>query len=130
MPQLGDRQVSDHMFRVAQDAKRGGGKVFLTTPEVISDLVSWSTKYKGAYCDNCNGAGSLGLQVLVGGPYNSPPSITWSNGQEPGKPAEPRATTIDGKWYKQKTREYACPVCGGTGSADARHLQPMKEIRL
>lgn len=111
MQYLNDTAVSDKVYGEVQALKRKGGKVFLVLPELLGG--------EGAkLCTNCAGIGKIGIQVITGGPYEFVPAIQvhaikLPNGKE-DIPA--RATWIDGKWYKQKTRTHDCPVCSGTGA--------------
>ena len=128
---VNDIAVSDALYKEIKAAKGRGAKCYLTRPEILAPDESWSDEYKDATCVNCNGAGKLGFEVITGGPYVDRVSATefkgWNhklNKDDPG----PRATYIDGAWYLQKTREYTCPICHGSGSAPAGRERSAKLV--
>lgn len=105
---LAGRQVTQSMYYAAQEAKRARQRCFLITAE---ESYIENERVKSANCANCEGYGRLGLEIVVGGPFEGPPttgergegvskihlSIAWHNG-----------------WF-QVVRSYCdCPVCGST----------------
>lgn len=101
--------VSEDLYQQVVAAKNRGSKCYLIRPEVVGEAdPDWMRVAEEAFCLNCHGAGSIGFQLITGGPYNHVPSTQVNGG--------PRATFIDGKWYLQKTRESTCPVCHGNGT--------------
>ena len=110
--------VPDALVEAANTVKRKGGRVYLIRPEAYEPLLVDEGDAK-QLCDNCNGIGHLGLSVIVGGPFEAvPPS---GGGDDSAK-----ATSIDGKWYLQKTNrnKYFCPVCNGSGGFVERQAKP------
>ncbi|KPJ95387.1 MAG: hypothetical protein AMJ53_02890 [Gammaproteobacteria bacterium SG8_11] len=105
---LNNTNVPEKLFNEATSIKRQGGKVFL----VIGD----DRALKPGHCHNCNGTGAVGYQFFTGGPYDATPTIQ-NMLPSPNQPnnVSARATFHDGKWYRQKTRTFACPDCEGTG---------------
>ena len=80
-----------------RDMKLLGKRVFgIKTVGNVPNLDNFSG------CSNCDGAGKVGVQVIIGGPYNEPDN-------------RKQVTHIDGQWYKQNTILYTCPECGGSG---------------
>jgi hypothetical protein len=116
MKYVNDIAVSDDMYGKILAARQAGSKCFLTIPERLKkDDLSYHRVSE--FCVNCNAAGKIGLQVITGGPYEYVPAIEvkgWNEKLQKDDPG-PRATVIDDKWWKQKTREYTCPVCHGSG---------------
>lgn len=111
MKQLNDTKVPDDLYHRVTDLKRAGSKVFLVFGELPPDIPAWV-----AECGNCIGSGVVGIQYFTGGPYRESPPIQnlLKNPKQPNDvPA--RLTAHDGKWFKQKTKTYHCPVCQGTG---------------
>ena len=111
MKYLNDTAVPDDVYGEVAAIKRQGGKVFLVHPEMVGD--------EGIkLCKNCFGIGSIAIQVITGGPYEFVPAIQVKAIIRPDGSRETpaRATWIDGKWYKQKTRSHDCPVCSGSGA--------------
>jgi hypothetical protein len=101
--------VSEELYQQVVAAKNRGSKCYLVRPEVVGEGdPDWMHERAESFCLNCHGVGSIGFQLVVGGPYNHVPNTAIDKG--------PRATFIDGAWYLQKTRESTCPICGGTGA--------------
>jgi hypothetical protein len=114
---LNDTTVPEAMFQKVASLKRTGGKVFL----VIGD----DRALQPRHCRNCNGTGAVGMQYFTGGPFDATPTIQnkLPNANNPNDvPA--RATFVDGKWYKQKTRSWPCPPCEGTGISGGKRPEP------
>ena len=111
--------INEDLYQQVTAARDRGAKVSLTRPEVVGeDDPEWMQVRANAFCVNCHGAGSIGVQIITGGPFNHVPQtdpnskVNSKGNDDPG----PRATFIDGSWYLQKTRGSACPVCNGTGA--------------
>ena len=108
---LNNREVPEGLYNRARAVINNGGKVFLLTPGAedyygdYQKLID-ATPAGQKPCVNCDGIGKLGLQIIVGGPYDSPDNkkhIIWH----------------EGKWYVQETVLFPCPICHGSGSAPA-----------
>jgi hypothetical protein len=104
--QLTGKTVPDELFERADRIRALGGRVFVCTAEEAPP---------GA-CPNCAGAGSLVLQTVYGGPYDTAPS---THVEEKGERVR-TMTVIDGEWYKVNNLSYECPVCRGSGGSPAR----------
>lgn len=116
MNKISDRLVPDDLYRDAKAYRDRGAKVFLVVPkdDTPDDVRRPDPPVD---CQNCNGLGNLGLQVIVGGPYDFVPATEPGNGN-------PTAGTINGKWYKLLfvPKRYICPVCRGSGGYT--HIRP------
>ena len=97
--------LTSEMKAQIQSVKRRGGKIFLCIP---AD--------GGAGCTNCHGGGSLTLQTVVGGPFETPQS-----GRGEGHGNEDDSGPINiyeaERWYQVRVSGYRCPVCNGQSLA-------------
>lgn len=101
---LAGRQVARELFDAVQSAKRAGRRVTLVVlPEHGDEL-----DVPPGICTNCLGAGNIGIEVFMAGPFKSLPACpTDTNGNPILRPA-----SFNGAWW-QVARQFApCPVCG------------------
>lgn len=105
---LAGRDVSPAMLNDAYAAKKAGRRVVLVTAGSLS-------KVRGAAgdCENCEGYGQLGLEVLMAGPFQEYP------GKGRGPAGENGDTLLvavvhNGGWYTAARTMYPCPVCSKT----------------
>jgi len=97
--------LTGEMKAKIQSVKRRGGMIFLCIP---ADL--------GAGCTNCHGGGSLTLQTVVGGPFETPqPGKGEGHGNE--EESSPINIYQGARWYQVRTNGYRCPVCNGQSLA-------------
>lgn len=112
--QLAGRQVTQAMFYDAEKAKRSGRRViFVTAGE------SETTRFAGAGddCENCSGFGTMGLEVIVAGPFqNAPQGKTGTADEAPVVHFRP--AWHNGAWWQVVRSMYPCPVCN-----DSREVQ-------
>jgi hypothetical protein len=97
--QLNGVNVHEGMYLRAENEIGNGKKVFLT--EFLC-VVEAPTSAKNTHCLNCDGAGRLGLEVVVGGPYQDATDkkhVIWH----------------EGKYYAHELVVFVCPDCNGSG---------------
>lgn len=102
--QLAGREVNQAMFYEAEKAKRAGKRVI---------FVSAGTTHMGDSaddCPNCEGFGQFALEILIKGPFKTPPP--GKQGDE-GNPVHLRPAWHNGAWYLVVRDIYLCPVCTG-----------------
>ena len=99
----GSRLITDEMHNHILAIRQRGGKVFFCLPETDE----WTAMTgSGVKCSNCDGNYRFALQVVSGGPFDSP------------IPSKDIASIWQGdKWYAVKTRTYNCPVCNAETDA-------------
>lgn len=98
----------------ARAVRARGGKVFACRPFLPPPLLD--SERPPDTCQNCNGVGYVGLDIITGGPYDTPDN------------AKQHFTWIDGKYFKHEIKEYTCPVC--LGHKANRQVLQQKEISL
>ena len=97
--QLMGHNVYEGMYHRAETGIRNGKKVLFTQFQAV---VEASKPADNEYCHNCDGAGKLGLEIVIGGPYEVPSDrrhVIWH----------------DGKWYTHELVVFVCPDCSGSG---------------
>lgn len=100
---LNGTMVPDTLYNDALAVRRRGGKVFLFKMEYDNS--------DGIICTNCNGGRHLGLQTVVGGPFDTPQQ-TRGQGSGNEEDSAPVSMWHNGKWYLANVRSrYRCPVC-------------------
>lgn len=112
------------MYQAATALKQRGAKVFLTSPGALPDGYQ-----DNGLCPNCGGVGTLYLEYVTGGPFDTVPNHrtgTDDNGKKIGPNEHP--AWHDGKWYRMTMTGFPCVVCQG-GTQAARFEQPA-EIAL
>lgn len=107
---LAGRQVARELFDAAQAAKRAGRRVTLVILTEHADEMDVPL----GVCVNCVGAGQLGLEVFVAGPFRDVPGGRSGTGGAAAADAGGlvlRPAWHNGAWW-QVTRRFApCPVC-------------------
>lgn len=107
--QLAGRRVTQTMFYAAHEAKRQGQRCFLVDAE---PTLAESARPGVRDCPNCNGFGKLGLEIVVGGPFEDVPA-SGERGEGAAK-VYLSAVSHNGRWF-QVVRSYCdCPVCSLT----------------
>ncbi len=114
--QLNGYQVSQAMIDAAQSLRRQGGRVYITVPGALPAGFDDS-----GVCHNCGGVGTLYLEYITGGPYDTPPAHkpgTDNDGKRIGPSVHPSWFVEEGKWYSLTMNPFHCVVCqGGTQTA-------------
>lgn len=101
---LAGRQVARELLDAVEAAKRNGRRVTL----VILTQHGDDTDVPPGVCANCLGAGNIGIDVFMAGPFQSVPT---GKTDENGGVAL-RLAGHNGSWW-QVARQFApCPMCG------------------
>lgn len=102
--QLAGRQVTQTMFYDAEKAKRAGRRVFFVTAGGVD------VRHDSDDCRNCDGFGSLCLEVVMGGPFDSAPAGRGGDA-ETAPELHTRPAWHNGSWWSVTRQMYPCPVC-------------------
>ena len=101
---LAGRQVARGLFDAVQSAKRAGRRVTLVIlPEHGDEL-----DVPPGICTNCLGAGYIGIDIFMAGPFQSVPT---GKSDENGGGAL-RLAGFNGSWWQVARQVAPCPVCG------------------
>lgn len=106
-PMLAGRRVTPQMLADARRAKQSGRRVFLIT---AGDLPETAVGGAADLCANCNGFGSLYLEVAAAGPFKDAPTPR-GHGSEDGPALALRPTWHAGFWWLVARTHYPCPLC-------------------
>ena len=102
--QLAGHQVTQTMYYDAQQAKRENRRAFLVTAGELPDA-----DISAGFCANCNGFGTLALEVVHGGPFRDFPHAGVDHGKDGDGPAL-RPAWHNG-WFLVLRTIYPCPLC-------------------
>jgi len=111
MPIFMNKQVPSELVQSVQRNTRAGAKLFFVVPDGPDDYEILKRieggDVHGVTCKNCNGSQSIGLQKVVGGPWDSPVKTG-----RPGPNERPKCIiNHEGNWYLAQTKLWPCPVC-------------------
>jgi hypothetical protein len=107
-PMLAGRRVTPQMVADARRAKQAGQRVYLITAGELPETVIGPA---GDLCVNCNGFGSLYLEVVAGGPFKNVPAGRGDTGDGEGPSLSLRPAWHAGSWWLVARTHYPCPVC-------------------
>lgn len=110
---LAGRQVARELFDAAQAARRAGRRVALV---VLTEHGNEMDVPPGV-CVNCVGAGQLGIDVFIAGPFQDVPGGRSGTGVAEDGGAGVlvlRPAWHSGAWWQVTRRVAPCPVCGPT----------------
>lgn len=96
--------VPEALYDKAMSLRHTGGRSFL----LLSDPheIEQYSKQPIRKCSNCCNTGTVGLQWIVGGPFDTVPSGSGGDAKVPKV-----ATQFEGKWWLVKNKMWTCPVC-------------------
>jgi hypothetical protein len=97
--QLNGVNVHEGMYMRAKTAQGNGQKVFLTEFPYIVEAPKAAVN---AHCLNCDGAGKIGLEIIIGGPFQDATDkkhVIWH----------------EGMYYAHELVVFICPDCTGSG---------------
>lgn len=111
---LAGRVVTEAAFDFVRRCKQANQRVFLTIGG-MAEGEAVSGRFDPTHCENCDGFGRFGIQVIVAGPFqNIPPYLREKGGGDEGRiMAAPGFH--NGKWWQMSMNQYDCPLCGGSG---------------
>lgn len=111
---LAGRLVTQSMYSMTQNAKRGGRKVWLVSADdPAGDNIRGAIAGVGDDdCPNCNGFGQFILDIAAAGPFKNHPGTVISDTETGATPQS--ATVHNGAWWRVVRQVYPCPVCSPT----------------
>jgi len=119
MNRINDTEITPRLFNEIVTRRKSGAKMFLVIPErtILDDLV----RRGGQCCLNCDGAGNIGLQVIVSGPHDAPRIMAETiQGSDGPQKHNIGCIWYKERWYNAKTILDTCPCCQGSGRSLVR----------
>lgn len=109
---LAGHQVTQEMFYAAERAKRDGRRCIMASAGVTELAGPLSDED----CPNCGALGRLGLEVIMSGPFKTPPP---TKAPDPDKddPVLLRPAWHNGAWWLVVRDVFPCPVCNKVSRA-------------
>ena len=112
--QLAGHDVTQEMYYAAQNAKRGGRKVWLILAEdgAALDPLGRIRGVGADDCPNCEGYGQFMLDIAAAGPFKDHPGAVIADAKKGALPQS--ATYKAGAWWRVVRQIYPCPICAKT----------------
>ena len=116
--QMNGHNVNEAMHNEGKAAKRANKMAFFTMveSEPIGDKEEARLLALGrdkTWCSNCEGAGQLGIETFIAGPF--------TNAQD-----KKHVTYYEGTYYVHELALFYCPDCSGSGLFSRQAPRPAK----
>lgn len=130
MTRINDTEITQKLFSEIALRRNDGAKIFLVIPEETElDRIHY-TADNFVPCNNCHGSGQIGIQIIVGGPYDEPHQKYEEARAANGEMQKHNLGCIyhRGKYFNVKTILDNCPCCDN--GRVARKPAPRQQVAV